>query len=520
VPLLGQQVRAGDIAVDAAADAAEVGRRTSANLSLESLRFRDGRIDLAALAEAEAPLAELVSVLDQTVRRLQEIDHALLLAPISAALEDASTEAADAGRDAERLHRGVQVAPALLGADGPRRYLVLLTSPVEARNRFGFPGSYAVLAFDDGQLDFEVAGQIAELALPDGFEGEGVIVPARARPYVGYGASSLWQSVTIPPHFPDVAALATQLAARTPVGPVDGVVLADPQAMAAMVGLVGDVPLPELDVVLTEETTVDFVTRRQYLEFPELGEQADRKDVLADVADVVGQRLESASLPPLGELMDLFSPLLAGDHLAVGVPPTTSAVAAALLADTGADGGIEIDGDLLHVGHLNATANKIDLFLERTLTYDVQIAGDGALTAELTVALTNTAPATGLPDYLIGSSYIDVPPGTNRTIVLVYSPHALESIEADGAPLPFVALADGEVFAYQVQLDLGPGQRQVLRARLAGDAGPRPHHLTVLPNGLVSPDDVTITTSDERTGLRTSETVTVTEPVVMGGSRG
>jgi len=176
---------------------------------------------------------------------------------------------------------------------------------------------------------------------------------------------------------------------------------------------------------------------------------------------------------------------------------------------------------VLHVGHLNATANKIDLFLERTLTYDVLIASDGALTAELTVALTNTAPATGLPSYVIGSDpSVAVPPGTNRTIVLLYSPHALTSIEADGAPLPFVALADGEIFAYQVQLDLGPGQRQVLRARLAGDAGPVPHRLTVLPNGLVSPDDVTVTSSDERTGLRTSETATITEPTVMSGDPG
>jgi hypothetical protein len=38
----------------------------------------------------------------------------------------------------------------------------------------------------------------------------------------------------------------------------------------------------------------------------------------------------------------------------------------------------------------------------------------------------------------------------------------------------------------------------------------------VLPNGLVTPDDVTVTVSDERIGRRTSETATVRAPTIMG----
>lgn len=520
VPAVAQQVSAAEVAADAAADTAGVAGAATADLSLDRLRFQGGAIDLGALAAASAPLGQLADSLDATVRRLQAIDRSLLLAPLSRTLEDATVEATAAGRDATRLQRGLEVAPELLGAHGPRRYLVLFTSPIESRNRFGYPGAYAVLRLDHGRVDFEQAGGITELNLPGGFDRDALDVPPRARPYDVYGASALWQSVTIPAHFPAVADVASQLVAQSPVGAVDGVVAADPQALAAVVGLVGDVVLSEPAVSLTAATTADFVNRRQYLEFPELGEQqGERRDLLGAIAEVVGQRLEVVSLPQLSELVDVLSPLLAADHLIIGVPPGASPETAAFLAETGADGGLDVEGDVLHIGHLNSAGNKIDLFLERQVTHDVVVARDGSLRADLTLALTNAAPPSGLPDYLLGSSALadPLPRGTNRTTLMLYSPHELQTISVDGTPAPFGVLADGNVFVYQLQLDLGPGQRRMIVARLSGWASTRPYRLAVLPNGLVNPDDVTVTISDQRSGRSTTDTATVTAPLVLPG---
>ena len=44
------------------------------------------------------------------------------------------------------------MAPAMLGADGPRTYLMLFTTPSESRGLGGFVGSYAELQIADGQL--------------------------------------------------------------------------------------------------------------------------------------------------------------------------------------------------------------------------------------------------------------------------------------------------------------------------------------------------------------------------------
>lgn len=521
VPGLAQQVRAGAIAADVAADTADVASRTSSRLSLDDLEVRAGAVDLASLAGAQQPLDELVAGLDHALRRLERIERALLLPPVSAALDDAAVEATAAGRDAERLQRGVRSAPELLGADAPRRYLVLFTTPVEARNRFGFPGSYAVLALDQGRIDFERSGPIAELIPAGGFDQDALTIPVGAQPYLAFGVSRAWQSVTIPADFPAVADLAAQLAAQSPAGAIDGVVLASPEVVAAMVGLTGDVALPDLGVVLTPETTVDFITRRQYLELSSDDEQAERRDLLADVAEVVGRRLETASLPTLATLIGTFSPLLAADRLAVSVPVRTSPQAAAFLSDSGADGGLPADGDVLHVGHVNAVGNKIDLFLRRSLRYEVDLTEDGSLEAALTMTLENTAPASGLPDYLLASSLtdVDLPLGTNRSTLLLYSPHELVDLRVDDTPTPFTALVDGELFAYQAQLDLGPGQRRTIDARLTDGDVAVPYQLTVLPNGLVQPDEVTVAISD-RTGRLAEETTTVTSPFVFDpGSR-
>ena len=53
----------------------------------------------------------------------------------------------------------------------------------------------------------------------------------------------------------------------------------------------------------------------------------------------------------------------------------------------------------------NAGHSKIDLFLDRTVDVAVETADDGSRTLVADVTLTNNAPASGLPDYVIGNDY-------------------------------------------------------------------------------------------------------------------
>jgi hypothetical protein len=88
--------------------------------------------------------------------------------------------------------------------------------------------------------------------------------------------------------------------------------------------------------------------------------------------------------------------------------------------------------DAIAAVNINRSANKIDSFLERTIEYRPTVdQRTGETTATLTVSMTNTAPRTGFADYVIGNG-VDLPTGTNRTILDVYTRLDVDAVRLDG----------------------------------------------------------------------------------------
>jgi hypothetical protein len=521
VPLLSQQVGAATVGVDTAADASDALAEAGGSLHLEDVALRVGGVDLPALRAAEPPLRTAVAALDRAAERLGGIDPDPLVPALRRKLADALSETRGADRTARRALHTVRELPSLLGADGPPRYLVLFTSPVEARNRFGFPGAYAVLRFEGGHLSVEANGPINDIDQHEGsYPPDAVSVPPRVVPYVGFGATRTWRSVTIPTDGPSVGEVAVQLGELSGLGHLDGLVLADPEALAALVGIVGDVPVGTTGITLDESTTEDYLVRRQYLEFPDLRDNAARKDALIEVAGEVARRLAGLDLPSVQQLARRLAPLVDGSHLVVTVPTADRPGAAALLADLQLDGAFAAPprSDLLYVGQRNRVGNKIDLFLQRSVEYRAQIDREGSMTARLVISLENRSPASGLPDYVIGSALLEPPPrGTNLTTTVIYTPLELESLTIDGARVVPTAITDDGLRAYQVELELGPGQTRVIEATLQGAAPPGTYSLEYVPAPLVRPDRLSLRFDDRRDGDTGSGTVrAVTRPTCAG----
>ena len=96
----------------------------------------------------------------------------------------------------------------------------------------------------------------------------------------------------------------------------------------------------------------------------------------------------------------------------------------ALMERTGLDGALPpVEGDFVSLTTQNTGNNKIDMFLERTLDYRATWdPATGRVEATATVELYNGAPASGLPDIVIGSSDArNLPLGTNLLYVSLYS---------------------------------------------------------------------------------------------------
>jgi hypothetical protein len=363
---------------------------------------------------------------------------------------------------------------------------------VEARGRTGFMGNFAELTATDGLVDMTRFGRSGEL------EGGGTPGPERTvsgpadylERWGRFDPAATWRNVTMSPDFPSVGQVVTELYPQSGGQPVDGVIAIDPIGLAALLRFTGPIAVAGVEEPLTADTAAAYLLRDQYL----IDDNEARIDALESLARATFEALTSGSLPPPREIADTLAPAVRQGHIHVyGAAPAHQRLFEAM----GVAGDLPPpDGDFLSVVDNNAVGNKVDLFLDRTVTYDVDWdPATGDVDATATVTLTNTAPDEGLPDYVIGSPLAGdaAPPrGTNRTYLSVYSPWALEGALLDGAPAALERQEERGRFAYSLFLDVPPGGSRTLtldlRGRLAGDR----YRLDVASQPLVEADNLTV----------------------------
>ena len=154
----------------------------------------------------------------------------------------------------------------------------------------------------------------------------------------------------------------------------------------------------------------------------------------------------------------------------------------------------------------NAGANKLDVYLDREITYDAVVdPASGAVDATLTVALTNEVVVDGLPDSVTGN-YTGDDRGTNRTLLTVYSPLTVldASVTAGSTPsepVTFRTGAEAGWNTYSAFIAVPPGDTVSLTVTLAGTLAPSvDSELVVRPMPLVLAEHhrVDVRTTDGR----------------------
>ncbi|MGH9136083.1 MAG: DUF4012 domain-containing protein, partial [Acidimicrobiales bacterium] len=488
VPGASQNLRALTGVLSDAATATRHAADAAATVDIDSLTVQAGRLDLAAVADLEAPLARLGDALDDVVREVGRWDDDPLVPPVRDRLRNLGDDAVRARDDAVRGASAARTVPGLLGADGPRRYLVLFTSPAEARGRFGFPASYAELVADDGRLDLADQGSILQAFPARPYDQASL--PADdplVAPYVPYGITEDLRSATMTPDFPTAAGIVAEMWEQRGREPLDGVMRLDAAGLAVLLDLTGRIDVPELGRSLDGGELEEFLLFDQYVEFAD--ETRERKELLEAIGGLVFERLVTADLPNPRRLTDLFGPVVDGDHLQV---TSFDDEAQGFLDEVGLSGTFTAPAnDGLMVANVNSGANKIDTFLQRSVRYRATLDGTGALTGTVEITLRNEAPAAGLPDYVIGSALDDAPPGTNRTTLLVYTAVPATAVTVDGEPAGLRSSRSGGWWVHEIALDIPSSQAVVVRLEVAG---PRPdradadYALDVRPGGGATPD--------------------------------
>ena len=147
-----------------------------------------------------------------------------------------------------------------------------------------------------------------------------------------------------------------------------------------------------------------------------------------------------------------------------------------LLRRIGVDGAFPqvSSGDVLALTTQNAGNNKIDAYLHTTVNDHVIVdPGSGSVASQVTVTLRNDATNTGLPPVVIDSSaYPDLPAGTNRTWLTVYSPMDLNGLTIDGHSASATSGPEFGIHAYSVYVNIPPSGESTVALSLKGQVKP------------------------------------------------
>ena len=472
LPVVAQNQRA-------VADVAKASQRVStelANTSLfvdsDALRVSGGRLDLDALDEVSGPVVSAYDALVDLRTTIDDVSSPWLLPTVDNRLDSARIEFDENIDRFDTAVLALQLAPRLLGGEGTRRYFVAFTTPAEARGLGGFMGNYAELTASDGQLTLTEFGRTAELNA-GGDAARRVTGPAEWLVRWGrYGFTNTpdgttgpvpWSNVTISPDFPSTAQVIAELYPQSGGSQVDGVLAMDPYVLQALIGFTGPISIEGAEQTLSEDNVVQFLLFDQYL----IDDTAGRIDLLAEVAETTLDELLDGALPGPTVLADELGPLAdAGNLVAWARDPDEQALFEAL----GMTGALPPLGsaDGLSVIVNNAGANKLDVYLDRTIGYRAEFDPvTRVLTGTIEVKFTNSAPTSGLPSGVI-DNYVGDPVGTNRTLVSFYTALPYVGATVDGEPVEMEPGTESGWRTSTIELVIPSDESRTVRLSIAG----------------------------------------------------
>ena len=457
VPFVGANAGAvGDLA-DAVAPVLSAGAPLAdvASSALDGgLRDSSGAIDVSVIADAAPALVNLSEAMSRAESILGALDPGTLRSEIAEPLADIRQEIIDAVPAVDTAADVASRLPAMLGADGPRSWLLLLQNPAESRGSGGFPGAYVELKADNGRLSVGAAGTSAIL-------NEGRIPRSAATDDAQqmWGDRLLrWSTFSDGPHFPTTGALA--VAGMKELGvDVDGVIAVDPATVAAILEVAGPVTVDGRE--FTSENVAKFFTVDVYREFPDpvVRDQVSMQIVTAALSAVLTQPLDLLDLAdamrgPVDEARVRAWSSVPGEEEWLATTPIGGSVS-------------EEPGSNVAVAFSNSAANKMDAFVSTSVTYrpgTCPTAERQTSTVELTVR--NDAP-TDLPletrNY--GRSDVPDPPeGSTSLVPYIYAPAGAgyESATIDGEPVELFGKFERGRPVFFANLELNRGQERTI----------------------------------------------------------
>jgi hypothetical protein len=353
--------------------------------------------------------------------------------------------------------KAVTFAPDLLGADGPRTYLILALNEDELRPTGGFISGV-------GEVRVE-AGRVVTMTFSDSYRADNFKLPYPdpPEPLRRYMLADLWvfRDSNWSPDFPTAAQQAIPLyRPRHPVS-VDGVIAVDQEALRRLVDTLGPLEVEGVEESLTGQTVIPYIRRSWE---PEGGEATgkwwrQRKSFMGPLAQALWERVASREAD-WQTLARTLLDLLEEKHLLIYLEHPD---AAAVLAELGWDGALQAGpGDFLMVVDANVGFNKANVLVQEAIAYEVDLCPSPPR-AVLTLVHTHTSTTNALcnPESRYDPTYEQMMDRCSWDYLRVYVPQGSQLVDATRIPVPGEALISGEADSGDVTAQLaeeGPWQ--------------------------------------------------------------
>ncbi|WIB16067.1 DUF4012 domain-containing protein [Curtobacterium sp. MCPF17_050] len=472
VPFFGANLRAVrevSVVVDEVADGAIVPvAGVLGEVGTGSLAPQDGKVDLEPLVGAQPAVAQAAKTLTKADRDAQAIDTSATLSPVTSAVNQLRNALISAATQMDIANRVVQLAPAMLGHDSERNYVLLFQNNAELRAGGGIPGAVALLNVQDGVIKLE--NQAAGSSFGPYDEPVLPLDPESVNLY-GDITARYMQDVTLTPRFDLSARLAREMWKQKFGQQVDGVLAIDPVTLGYILRATGPVQLPTGDT-LTSDNAAKLLLSDVYAKYPD----PDVQDAFfASAASAVFEKVSSGGFDAkafIGALTD-------------GTKDGRIRLWSANNAEQKQIEGTAVAGTLPTASvktrefgvYLNdGTAAKMDYYLDKKVSVGSSVCRkDGRPTSVVEVTLKNTAPAdaaASLPRYVTGGGEFGTEPGKIKTLMSVYAPPGAIYLGAsqDGKGAALLTAMDGDHPVAQIQTLLEPGQSTTFRVAFLGEA--------------------------------------------------
>ena len=503
VPFLGSPLKTtqqiSDVVVGLADDVLLPGATMGAGLSPDNLI--DGtRINLKLLREEEPRLSELSAAAATLDAKAQAISNPAYLSLIRDARSQLQDQTSRLAQLLGNTSLAAKLAPSMLGADGPRTYLMAFQNNAEARGTGGILGGFGILRLNNGSPTVDMLAPntaLDDAAATVDLGSEYNEQYGFADPYTDFRNSNL------SPHFPYAARIWKSMWEKKSGIVVDGVITVDPVALSYILGATGPVTLADGEVI-NQENVVELTQSTAYSRFKPLDikydtykEESDRfnteaaaalrKKYLQEIANAVVQKI-TGPIPAPRKLIDALGRAASEQRIAVwsASPADQELLEKTPLAHTIPDNSAPYAQVVIN----NLAGNKMDYYLKRDIEYAADECDGDRRNSTVTVKLSNTAAAgASLPDSVAGlqglapSIPLQAPSGTMVSSVRLIATKGarLLSVTSNGEKTTAIAHVDRGHPSFEVQVAIPPGQSGELIFRLSEPTSPGDPRVPIQP---------------------------------------